>query len=173
MKKTIIGLFLLGFMFQANAQNVLFEAKLKKEEVPDAIIESVNETFPNYDVEEFTAIPVDFVEDDVVVDRNITSNNDYNTYQITLKGKDETLVATYNKSGKLLSTIENGKDVVPPVSVTKAAEKAYPDWIIKKDRYKMIHYKGDKKIERYKLILEKGKKKKRIYTDAKGKILDY
>jgi outer membrane lipoprotein-sorting protein len=173
MKKTIIGLFLLGFIYQSYAQDVLFEEKLKKEEVPATIIESVDQNFPAYEVEEFSAIPIDIIENDVVVDRNITSKDDYNTYQVTLKGKNVQLVATYNKAGKLLSTVEHGKNMIIPNDIIKSIENSYPGWKIKGDSFKMVNNTGAKKRERYKIILEKGNKKKRVYTSDNGVILEF
>lgn len=168
-----MGLFLVGFVLQSFAQDVLFDVKLKKEEVPNVIIESVEEDFPDFIVEEYRPVPLEFIGEDVIVNRNINSNDDYDTYQITFKGKGERLVATYNKDGKLLSTVENGKNIAPPISVDNAVEKAYPEWIITKDNYKIVHYTGSKKIERYKLVLENSGKKIRVYTDASGNILNF
>ena len=171
MKKTILGLFLIGFMYQSYAQDVLFEAKLKKEEMPVAVVENVSQDFPGLVVEEFDAVPLDYIEDDVIVDRSIKSKNDYNTYQVTLKGNNQILVATYNKEGVLISTVEHGKDVVLPVSVEDAVAKEFPGWDVTEDHYKMIHYKGKKKIDRYKLNIQKGKVIKKVYFDASGNIL--
>jgi hypothetical protein len=173
MKKTILGLFLIGFMVQSYAQqnDVLFKAKLNKEEMPVAIVENVSQDFPDLVVEEFDAVPLEFVEDDVIIDRSIESNNDYDTYQVILKGKNESLVATYNKDGKLISTVEHGKNVELPISVENAVEKDFPRWVITEDHYKMIHYKNKTKIDRYKLIIKKGKNTKKIYFDASGNIL--
>jgi len=159
-------------MFQSYAQDdVLFEAKLKKEEMPVAIVENVSQDFPGLVVEEFDAVPLDYVEDDVIVDRSIKSNSDYDTYQVKLEGKNQLLIATYNKAGKLISTVEHGKNVMLPVSVEDAVVKAFPGWDITEDHYKMSHYKGEKKIDRYKLNIKKGKEMKKVYFDANGNIL--
>jgi len=171
MKKTIVGLLLVGFVFQSYAQDVLFEAKLKKEEVPSVIIENIEEDYPDFIVDEYTAVPLEFIENDVIVDRNINSNDDYSTYQVTLKGKGEILVATYNKNGELLSTVEHGKNVELPKAVAHTLAITYPGWNLIKDNYKMVHYKGLNKHERYKIILENSGKKIRVYTDANGKFL--
>lgn len=171
MKKVIIGLLVIGFTYQSYAQEVLFEAKLKKEEVPAVIIESVEEDFPGFIIAEFRAIPIEFIEEDIIVNRNITSNDDYDTFQITLKGKGREFVATYTKDGKLLSEVEHGKNVVLPVSVRNTMSKAFPGWTVKEDNYKMIHYTGVKKKERYRIVLQKGKEMKKVYIDADGNLL--
>lgn len=174
MKKTILGLFLIGFMFQSYAQDqdkVLYKAKLSKEEMPVAIVENVSQDFPDLVVEEFDAVPLEFIDDNVIVDRSVKSNSDYDTYQVVLKGNNQSLVATYNKEGKLISTVEHGKNVELPISVEDAVVKDFPGWVITEDHYKMIHYKDRTKIDRYKLNIKKGKDMKKVYFDAKGNIL--
>ena len=41
MKKIILGLILIGLAMQSYGQDVLFQAKIKKEKVPAVIIESI------------------------------------------------------------------------------------------------------------------------------------
>jgi len=172
MKKAILGLLLAGFTFQSYAQNdVLFEAKLKKEEVPVAIIESVEEDFPGFIVEEFTAIPVEFIEEDIIINRNIKSKSDYDSYQITLSNSNEKLIATYNKEGKLISEVSHGKNVKLPQSVIKSVAKAFPKWSFIEDTYKMVSYNNGKKNERYKVIIKKANEMKKVIVDASGNII--
>jgi len=172
MKKTILGLLLIGFTFQSYAQtDVLFEAKIKKEKVPALVITAVEKDFPDAIVEEYTAIPVEFIEDDVIIDRNIKSIDDYNSYQITLRDKNERLTATYNKKGDLISEIAYGKNVPLPRTVLETVAKAFPKWAIIEDTYKMVSHANGKKNERYKIIIEKGNEMKKVIVDASGNII--
>lgn len=171
MKKTIITLVLIGFAFQSYAQDVLFEEKIKKEEVPEIVVVSVEKDFPDFEVEEYTAVPVEFIEEDVIVNRGIKSNDDYNTYQITLKNKNEKMTATYTKDGKLISTFAYGKNVLLPKAVRDIVATAFPKWVFIEDTYKMVSYNNGKKNERYKVIIKKGNEMKKVIVDASGNII--
>jgi ribosomal protein L21E len=171
MKKTILTLVLVGFAFQTYAQDLIFEAKIKKNEVPVVILESVEKDFPDFVVEEYSAVPLEFIEEDVIVDRDIKSNNDYSTFQITLRNKNEKLTATYTKGGKLISTFAHGENVLLPKAVRDAVAKAFPKWIFIEDHYKMVSYNDGKKNERYKVIINKGNEIKKVIVDASGNII--
>ncbi|WP_431160761.1 hypothetical protein [Flagellimonas beolgyonensis] len=172
MKKLIISAVLLSLGAQAFAQDVLYQATIKKEEVPTVVIAAVERDYPDYVMEDFYALPLEYVDTDVYVDRNINSVADYDTFEIALSGKGEAFTATYDSSGKLLSTMQHGKNVTPPAAVRTAVAKAYPGWSLAKDTYNMTHYTGGKKRERYRIELTKGSEKMQVYTDAKGKILN-
>lgn len=49
----ILGALVFGFTAQSFAQDVLYEAKLKREEVPDVIVEAVVTDFPGFVTEDF------------------------------------------------------------------------------------------------------------------------
>ncbi len=171
MKKTILTLVLAGFAIQSYAQDLLFEAKIKKEEVPEVVIAAVEKDFPDFVVDEYTAVPLEFIEEDVIVDRNIKSNDDYDTFQISLSNKNEKLTATYSKDGKLISTFAYGKNVLLPKTVRDAVAKAFPKSIFVEDTYKMVSYTNGKKNERYKVIIKKGNEMKKVVVDASGNII--
>ena len=86
-KVVVFSLVLLGLSAQAFAQDVIYSEKIKKEDVPAAIIESVEQDYPDFTIEEMAAIPVEYVESDVYVNRDIKSIDDYDTFEITLEGK--------------------------------------------------------------------------------------
>jgi len=171
MKKIVTTLVLVGFVFQLFAQDVIFEAKVKKEEVPAVVVAAVEKDFPDYVVEEYSVVPVEFIEEDVIVDRGIKSNDDYDTFQISLKNKNERITATYTKDGKLISTFAYGKNVPLPKSVRDAVAKAFPKWAFIEDTYKMVSYSNGKKNERYKVIIKKGNEMKRVIVDSSGNII--
>ena len=173
MKKVVVfSLVLLGLGAQAFAQDVIYSEKIKAEDLPSAIIEAVQEDYPDFAIEEVEAIPVEYVEDDVYINRDINSMDDYDTFDVTLEGKGKELTATYDRSGNLISTNEHLKNVAPPAAVRSAVAKAYPGWVIKKDVYNMSSYEGGKARQRYRMELTKGNEKIHVYTNAKGKILN-
>lgn len=171
MRSFLIGLCFLALTSSTFAQDeVVFKATLKKEQVPSVILDAIDVDFHGYAVEEFSAVPIEYVEDDIVVNDNV-DYDDIDSYQILLEGKGKVLTATYSSTGKLLNTVENLKDVAPPLAVKRALTKAYPGWTISKDSYHMSHFTHGKKKERYRFVLSKDGKKKHVYTDANGKIL--
>lgn len=172
MKKIVLSIAMLGLGFQSFAQDVLYEAKIKKEEVPDVVITAVEKDYPDYVIEEFTASPLEYVESDVVINRNINSIKDYDTFILTLQNNGKELRATYDRDGNLLNSMEHDKNIAPPLAVRESLTKAYPGWEITKDTYNMSYYTGKKKRERYRLEMVKGGEKMHVYTNAKGKILN-
>ncbi len=171
-KVVVFSLVLLGLSAQAFAQDVIYSEKIKKGDVPAAIIESVAQDYPDFTIEEMVAIPVEYVESDVYVNRDIKSIDDYDTFEITLEGKGKEFTATYDRSGNLISTNEHLKNIAPPAAVRSAIAKAYPGWTIKKDVYNMSSYENGKARQRYRMELTKGDEKMHVYTNAKGKILN-
>ncbi|WP_149276284.1 hypothetical protein [Pareuzebyella sediminis] len=172
MKKVVLSLVVLGLSAQAFAQDVLYSAKIKEEDVPEVIIEAVERDYPDFTIEEYAAIPIEYVESDVYVNRSIDSVDDYDTFDITLEGKGKEFTATYNKYGDLISTSEHLKNIAPPAAVRNAVAKSYPGWTIEKDVYNMKSYGNGKARERYRMELTKGNEKMHVYTNANGKILN-
>jgi hypothetical protein len=171
MKKIFLGLLTLGFAMHSYGQDMVFKVKIKKETVPTTIIESIDNDYGDLEIIEFYALPIEFIEEDVYIDDNIKSEEDYETFQVKFKGEQGSLVVTYNKEGEELSTVEHLKNVAPNSDVREAVAKSFPGWTIGKDYYKMIHFANKKSKERYKLILKKGDDEKVVFMDGKGEIL--
>lgn len=173
MKKAILSLAVFGMALQAQAQDMLFQEKIKEENIPDIVVTAIEKDFPDYTVTEYGAIPVEYVADEVYFNPNIGSLEDYDTFQITLKSNKGELTATYDREGNLLNTSEYLKNALLPRSVRNAVAKAYPGWEFVNDSYSMMGYKGGKERQRFRIVLENHGKKLRVYTDAKGKILNH
>ncbi|WP_158976571.1 hypothetical protein [Cellulophaga sp. L1A9] len=173
MKTTILSIVLVGFAFQTYAQDMLYRAKIKVEEVPELVVSAVEEDFPDFLIVEYLALPLEYVEGDVYINPNIDSNADYDTFQIVLKEHGKELTATYDSDGNLIKTTEHLKNVALPYAVSKAIAKEYPEWKFEKDSYDMVQLGNSKAKKRYRVILENHGKKIRVHTNAKGKILNH
>lgn len=171
MKKLVLGLLFLGLSAKGFAQDVLFKEDLKPEEVPTVVVDAIAEDFPYFEIVEYDAIPVEYVVDDVYINKNAKDIDDYDTFQVKLKGNNGELVATYDSNGNLLNSAEHLKDTSLPLKVREAVAEEFPGWAFVKDSYQMNSYKDGKKRERYRIVLEKDGKKIRVHTDANGKIL--
>ncbi|MDQ0477843.1 MULTISPECIES: hypothetical protein [Chryseobacterium] len=172
MKKSILILAMIGLGFQSYAQDreVLYSAVLKRGDVPEVVLKSIETNFPNYVVEGYNAVPIDYVAGNVYVNNDVDLS-DIDSYQITISSKNKKLVANLDGDGKLMSTVENIKNIPPPSAVSQSIASAYPGWTIGKDNYHMINYANGKTIEHYRFLLYKDGKTKRVHTDANGKIL--
>ncbi len=169
-----IGLLMIGLAFQGMSQDVLFEAKLKKEDVPQLVAAAITEEFPGFEVTEVSLVPIEYVDDDVIIHKNIRKDikeGDYSTYVLKLEGKGREIDATYDQDGNLKSSYEYLNDVPLPTMVARKIEKKYPGWAMSKDNFKLETYKGKIKTERYKVTLTKGHDSKKVYVDTKGDTL--
>lgn len=170
MKKSLLILAMIGLGFQSYAQDVLYSATLKRGDVPEVVLKSIETNFPNYIVKDYNAVPVNYVGGNVYVNNDVDLS-DVGSYQVTVSTKDKSLVANLDENGKLMSTVENIKDTPPPMAVSRAIAAAYPGWMIGKDNFHMVSYANGKTVEHYKFVLSKDGKKKRVYTDINGKVL--
>lgn len=99
-------------------------------------------------------------------------SDEYDSYNVSFYIPKGYAVATYDKDGNLLRTIERYKNVKLPRAVNKALTKQYPNWIVDKDIYK-VSYSEPKWESRktYKLKLSNGDKIIRVKMDGDGNFL--
>jgi hypothetical protein len=96
----------------------------------------------------------------------------YDNYFISFYIPEGSILAVYDKDGKLLRTAEKFKNIKIPNVVAKAVVTKYPDWKIAKDVYLVSYYSSnDESSKTYKLLLEKGNKRLRVKTNEKGEFL--
>ena len=171
MKTAILTLAVMGLGLQAFAQDVLYDAKIKKEEVPGVVVEALETDFPEYTVTDYYAVPVEYEEGYSLLNKEINSTDDYDTYNITLIGRDGEMSATYNNNGKLLSSTEHLRNVAPPEAVRLAIAKEFPGWTLEKDAFNMVRYENGRKVEHFRMVLAKGNEKIRVYSTEDGVLL--
>jgi len=162
---------LIASVGQAFAQGTLLKAKIKKVEVPTVIIDEVVDDFEGYEIDEIYAIPVNIIEDDIIIENENLNPGEYETYEIQMKKGNDVLTAYYNRNGKLIYEVEKAKNVTPPATIRNMIAKEYPGWTITKDIYLMKHHSGDKVKTRYRIYLKKGNNKIRIYMNENGEVL--
>jgi hypothetical protein len=96
-------------------------------------------------------------------------DDEYNGYRVSFYIPEGYAVASYDKDGKLIKTIERYKNVKLPQAVRLAVAERFPNWALDKDIYKVSYSEEkweSKKI--YKLKLTNGKKTVRVKTDQDG-----
>ena len=98
--------------------------------------------------------------------------NQYDDYFISFYIPQGKILASYDKEGNVLRTVEKYKNIALPSAVSKAIVKNYSDWKIAENAY-LVNYhdrKGVTKKEN-KILLEKGNRQMRVKTDENGNIL--
>ena len=168
MKKFLLMLFLFGVISPVFAQIT------RPEELKEVKLVAVNYKYLDAVTKEEVAIPVKKLEQHVAnydIKSSEVYHDDYDTYEVTFFIPEGSVLAAYDRDGKLIRTIERYKNAGLPDAVRKAVNKKYPDWSISKEVY-LVNYHDDHGAEKkYKLKLEKGRDVVRIKTDEKGNIL--
>ncbi|GAA3627638.1 nicotinate-nucleotide adenylyltransferase [Flavivirga jejuensis] len=166
MKKLILGLFLFGLTTQVNSQTI---------ELPETVI-SVNYKYFNAIDSENAPKSVKKLEEEVLNYRNtelsMLYDDEYETYKVSFYVPEGKIVAAYDKSGKIIRTIEKYKNVRLPLVVMQAISKRFPNWGIVEDFY-LINYHCDKDSlkQEYKIKIKNDDKTITVKTDEKGVFL--
>jgi hypothetical protein len=92
----------------------------------------------------------------------------YDTYFVSFHIPDGTILATYDKNGKLLRTAEKYKNIKLPEIIRTAVASRFPNWTISEDNYLVNYYDEGKTKKRYKLLLENGDQRLKVETNDKG-----
>ncbi|WP_313807098.1 hypothetical protein [Flavobacterium sp.] len=175
--KTIATLVVaLGLSFtisaQENEKQTLEDEAIDPRSLPEIVIKKAGDDFsvylPEYESkdEKIRALQDAFIAYDLGKDYE-----GYESYLVTMKIEDGSLVATYNENGKLLRVVEKYDNVKLPMAVIYGVYKEFPGWKIVKDKYLYAQADGDVLKKEYNLKLEKNKETKRIVVNSKGKIL--
>ncbi len=169
MKKLLFGLLVFGFTTQFFAQII------KTEQLSEVTVYATNYKYlTNVNTGEVASIPVEMLELKVAafdVKGSEFYQDDYDFYEINFYIPEGTILAAYDKDGKLLRTAERFKDINLPQSVKEAVWDKYPKWVITKDVYLVSYKDGRGANKTYKLKLENGDKTIRIKLDENGVIL--
>ncbi|MDO6428988.1 nicotinate-nucleotide adenylyltransferase [Flavitalea sp. BT771] len=94
--------------------------------------------------------------------------DDYDEYYISFYIPDGSILAAYDKDGKLLRTIEKFKNIAIPKAISQAVTTRFPQWGITKDVYLVNYSEGKDTKKVYKLLLENGDKRLRVKCDENG-----
>lgn len=168
MKKLLLILFLFGVISPVAAQIT------EPEELKEVELVAVNYKYLDAVTNEEVAVPVKKLEEHVAkydIKNSDIYHDDYDTYEVSFFIPEGTVLAAYDRDGKLMRTIERYKNVGLPEAVRTAVKEKYPNWTISKDVY-LVNYHDQKGADKkYKLKLENGDEVIRIKTDEKGNIL--
>ncbi len=167
MKKFILGLFLFGLTTQLSAQII---------ELPEIEIMGVNYKYLAAAGETDNPPPVKMLQRKAAaydVKASEFYEDDYDNYSISFFIPEGRILASYDKDGNVLRTIEKYKNLALPPSVAQAIAKNYKGWTMTKNAY-LVNYHDKKGITKkeYKILLEKGSQRLRVKTDENGVIIN-
>jgi hypothetical protein len=175
--KKLIYLFLIAVVAinTASAQDEIFPAKLKKEEMPGMVLAAIKRDFKDVvSINEYRALPVEILEEGWIVDYNPFNKNlksSYDTYEVKFSGKNISGRAIYDAEGKLLSMVENMKDVLLPHFIQKNIGVNFPGWAVSGDHEIVSMNQDNRQKVYYRITLAKGKEKKQVVYDGSGNLI--
>ena len=157
-------------MAQAQSETLTLKA-VKKGQEPKEVMDGIKQDFPQAIVGDLNFLPSLMYGEHWSADlKNDLNGAAIDYYQVSLKEKNESFTAAYDKTGKLLSSktmIKNGK---LPAQITSAINSKYPSWKVTGDSEKIIYKNGVLK-ESYRVQINEAKMYRSLFFDGIGKLL--
>ena len=172
MKKTVLGLALIGTMSLSNAQTT------SQASHQNDLLDAIHRDFPELVIKEQTVLPITYKSDGdglVSLKENLGANRsdkDQQGYHVFIQGEKRVVSANYSKDFQLLWAIVKRKNIAPSAIVRNALYTEYPGWSISKNSYRLLRNENGQMKEMYKHVLTKDKQRITVKTDGHGKILD-
>ncbi|MCQ6958753.1 hypothetical protein [Mucilaginibacter aquariorum] len=99
-------------------------------------------------------------------------DDDYDNYYISFYIPDGSILAAYDKNGKLLRTAEKFKNTKLPAVIRDAVTQRFPNWRIAQDIYQVYYYDQKEHADKtFKVLLENGDKRLKVKLNEKGEFL--
>lgn len=96
-------------------------------------------------------------------------DDEYDTYSVSFYVPKGKIVAAYNKSGKIIRTIEKYNNVRLPLVVMQSVSKRFPNWGIIEDAYFIkYHCEEDSLKQEYKIKIQNESKVLTVRTNEEG-----
>lgn len=167
MKNFILGLFLFGLTTQLSAQII---------ELPEIEIIGVNYKYLAVAGESDDPAPVKMLQRKAAtydVKASEFYEDEYDNYSISFFIPEGRILASYDKEGNILRTIEKYKNMDLPPAVSEVIDEKYPGWTMTKNAY-LVNYHDKKGVTKkeYKILLEKDNQRMRVKTDENGVVMN-
>lgn len=160
----ITGCLMLGLSLPLLAQDIL----------PEITVRAVRYKYLNAVDQKDLAQPVKMLQK-MAAEYDVKASDlyveDYDEYQVSFYIPSGTILASYDREGKLLSTVERYTDIALPEAVRTAIGQRYPGWSIPKDVYLVNYYEQRGATKVYKVTLQNGDKRIRVKTNDKGEFI--
>lgn len=175
MKTYVIALLTLGLTTISYSQDKMdMDSKngnMNIEMLPAVVIKSAGEDFSVYLPDRNADPKVRKLEDSFIAYNLGKDYEGFDTYLVVMEIKGGSLSATYNENGKLVSVVENYKDIKLPGDVIYSVYKKFPGWEIVNDKYLYSQKEGDVLKKQYHLKIKKGKETRKLTVHPDGEII--
>ncbi|WP_350285842.1 nicotinate-nucleotide adenylyltransferase [uncultured Croceitalea sp.] len=172
MRKVLLPLVIAALTISTNAQ---VTEKEKTKELSEVVVYATNYKYlQKVRPSQTASIPVTLLERKVAqYDVKATGyyQDEYDVYEVNFYIPEGTILAAYDKDGKLLRTVERFDNVNLPKMVQQAVVDRFPGWQVTKDVYLVDYHEHRGVIKKYKLKLENGDKIIRVKINADGEFL--
>src|SRR3970282_1173686 len=147
------------------------QGNISRENYPAVVIKSAGTDFSVYLPDRNADPKVRKLEDSFIAYDLGKDYEGYDTYLVIMETKGGSLSATYNEKGKLMTVVENYKNVKLPSDVIYSVYKSFPGWEIVNDKYLYSQKEGDVVKKQYHLKIKKGKQSKNLTVHPNGEIV--
>lgn len=172
MKAVCVYLLALGFVFPMLAQESSYDELYESGELPAVVLKKAGEEFSVYYPDNSNPDSrVLELEKSFISYKFEAKEGQLESYLVLFKLDDGVLTATFNEKGKLISVVEQFKNVRLPELVRKSLAEKFPEWSLVKDKFLYVQKYGSVKIKEYKIIMKKDNKIKRVVVNEDGVIL--
>lgn len=163
MKKVLLSIFILAVTYHVNSQTI---------ELPNTVI-TVNYNYANSKDAKNTPACVKKLEESVYKYKTENLNDLYDEKDdicnVSFKIANGKIIASYDKDGKIVETVEKYNNVRLPLAVMQSVSNQYPSWGIIEDVY-IIKYNCTKGLtqKEYKIKIKNEDEVITIKTNEKG-----
>lgn len=171
MKTFIVGLLFLGLSNLSYSQSGETKGNVRVEELPEIVIKSAGKDFSVYLPDKNPDMSVRNIQDKFIAYELGKDYEGYDLYLVTMQIDKGSLVATYNEKGKLISVVENYRDVKLPSAVVFSIYKKFPGWQLVKDKYLYSQSDGDIVKKQYNIKIKKDNEVRKLVVHPNGEIL--
>lgn len=173
MKTLIISIPLILAVWVINAQEVtqLKEARVSYSSLKPDISQKGDVYIYKIPAEasvQFAKDPIKFMRMNFDIQKFIkeVAKENYDSYEVNFRGNNGSLMAFFDKKGKLIQTRENFKNVILPSDIRNNIYQDYKGWTVTDAKY-YARTKGVKVASAsYKVRLKNGNEKHTLYIDA-------
>jgi hypothetical protein len=139
MKSLLLGLLIFGITNQMHSQN-----PPSKSETKSSILQNIK-YLEHVNAKDNPIIVMKL--ENVAAQYNITESSIYKqksntTYEVVFEESNGKIVATYNKSGEIIKSVEEYNNLKLPIQVSVAISKKYPGWSFASNTHRIIYKNG-------------------------------
>lgn len=173
MKKVIFSALLLGITSIGHSQ----EGKPQVQEVAlSAVTVSpiVNSSYRNMAIEGINSkIVIDMEE--IAARYDITEapffDKNMDAYEVIFKNSKGNILANFNKTGKIISTVERYKDITLPIAVRNTLVTNFPGWELTNNNY-LVEFRDGHGIKRvFNIKIRKDRARKNLKLNVQGELI--